>query len=137
MTDEPEVAAYQRPSDEDVIKVGNMSEYRSDYTLPLIRLTDHEASRAADKARIAGLEADLSQANQRAGLWKSNYADANERIDELLGLLRECIDCFRSSRIAMVATYKTQELSPECNSSLRTEVARLDSMLATLERHKC
>ena len=33
---------------------------------PLIRLSDHEASRAADKARIAELEATLNAASKQA-----------------------------------------------------------------------
>ena len=36
---------------------------------PLIRLTDHEASRAADKKRMAGLEAALRTAKELADFW--------------------------------------------------------------------
>jgi len=46
---------------------------------PLIRLTDHEAARAADKARIAGLTKALEKA--ATAMWNSEANMDNEAAD--------------------------------------------------------
>ena len=75
MTDKPEVVAWLKVTHAtednwDIViadqhKKEANPEIGSRYTIPLIRLTDHEASRAADKARIA----ELVRALQRISAW--------------------------------------------------------------------
>ena len=101
MTNKPEVVAYRRPEDGATLDAAWMNEYCDDYTQPLIRLTDHErlqaeaerlqadheASRAADKARIAELELLLSDAAQEIEDWGAYAPEYFQEKHDLAGVV--------------------------------------------------
>ncbi len=77
MSDKPEVIrvlleSSNKDAYDDIVVTGNPDDIFAgayDTKVPLIRLTDHEASRAADKKRMAGLEAALRTAKELADFW--------------------------------------------------------------------
>ncbi|MEH6566205.1 MAG: hypothetical protein V7756_12825 [Halopseudomonas sp.] len=60
MTDKPDIAGYAFPVGKGLLLANDVTEPEKHKELALIRLTDHESSRAADKARIAELESALN-----------------------------------------------------------------------------
>lgn len=72
-----DIVIADRHKTEAVTEIGNR------YTIPLIRLTDHEAARAADKARIAELEGLSERLKQEAQIHAQEARTANATIAEI------------------------------------------------------